>query len=41
MAVMEEIVPVRTQHSKLTGAWCTELGGLNEVNFLWEYGKNE
>lgn len=38
MGVMEDLMPVRTVFSKLNGCWYTELGGLNEVNFLWEYG---
>lgn len=37
MGVMEDLMPVRTVFSKLNGCWYTELGGLNEVNFLWEY----
>ena len=30
---------LRTAHSKLLGYWTTELGGLNEVVHLWEYGQ--
>ena len=30
---------LRTAHSKLIGYWTTELGGLNEVVHLWEYGR--
>ena len=39
VGVMEELVAIRVKHSKLTGAWFTELGALNEVNFIWEYGE--
>ena len=38
MGVMEELLPFREKYSKLNGCWYTELGGLNEVNFLWEFG---
>lgn len=29
---------LRTAHSKLVGFWTSEIGGLNEVVHLWEYG---
>ena len=38
LKVMEENIGLRTAHSKLVGFWITELGGINEVNHLWEYG---
>ena len=38
VGVMEELLPVRAEFSKLNGYWYTELGGLNEINFLWEFG---
>lgn len=38
MCALEEVLPVRTGFSKLNGYWYTELGGLNEINFLWEFG---
>ena len=39
VGVMEDLVAVRTRHSRMIGCWFTELGGLNEANFIWEYGK--
>jgi hypothetical protein len=30
---------LRTSQSKLIGYWTSELGGLNEVVHIWEYGK--
>lgn len=38
LKVMEENIGLRTAHSKLLGFWITDLGGINEVNHLWEYG---
>ena len=38
LKLMEENIDLRTAHSKLLGFWITELGGINEVNHLWEYG---
>ena len=38
MKLMEENIGLRTAHSKLVGFWITDLGGINEVNHLWEYG---
>ena len=32
-------IHVRTAHSKLLGIWTTEMGGMNELIHLWEYGK--
>ncbi len=29
---------LRTAHSKLIGYWNTDLGGVNEVVHIWEYG---
>ena len=34
-----ENLHLRLAHSRLIGYWTTELGGLNEVVHLWEYGK--
>ena len=31
---------LRTEVSKLHGYWTAELGGLNQVVHIWEYGKN-
>ena len=31
---------LRTTHSILHGYWTVELGGVNQVVHLWEYGKN-
>ena len=30
---------IRTQFSKLHGYWTAELGGINQVVHIWEYGK--
>ena len=30
---------LRTSHSVLHGYWTVELGGVNQVVHLWEYGK--
>lgn len=38
LKLMEENIGLRTAHSKLVGFWITELGAINEVNHLWEYG---
>lgn len=38
LKLMEENIGLRTAHSKLVGFWITDLGGINEVNHLWEYG---
>ena len=35
-----ENLHMRTAHSKLIGFWTSELGGLNEVLHLWEYGRD-
>ena len=32
---------LRTKESKLVGYWTSELGGLNEVVHIWEYGNFE
>jgi hypothetical protein len=34
-----DVGPLRSSFSKLNGYWYTELGGLNEIHSLWEYGK--
>ena len=39
MKIMEENIQLRTAHSKMLGFWMTDLGGINEVNHLWEYGR--
>ena len=40
MKIMEDnILPYRQKFSKMSGCWVTELGGMNEMNFLWEFGK--
>ncbi|XP_023230946.1 protein NipSnap homolog 3B-like [Centruroides sculpturatus] len=33
----EELMHLRTSHSKLAGFWTSELGGMNEVVHIWEY----
>jgi len=38
MALSKEKMHLRTNHSVLLGYWTTELGGLNQVVHLWEYG---
>ena len=38
LKIMEENIHLRTAHSKLTGFWISDLGGINEVNHIWEYG---
>ena len=38
MKVMEKVLPKRIKASKMNGFWYTELGGLNEAMYLWEYG---
>lgn len=40
MKIMEENIQLRTAHSKMLGFWMTDLGGINEVNHLWEYGRD-
>ena len=40
MKIMEDNIGLRTAHSKLVGFWSTDLGGINEVNHLWEYGSD-
>ena len=32
---------IRTQASKLNGYWSTELGGINQVVHIWEYGNSQ
>ena len=39
LKLTEEKIHLRTAHSKIIGYWSTELGGLNEVVHIWEYGK--
>ena len=36
--LMQEGYMLRTAHSKLIGYWNTDLGGVNEVVHIWEYG---
>ncbi len=36
--IMQEGYMLRTAHSKLIGYWNTDLGGVNEVVHIWEYG---
>ncbi len=38
MKIAEELLPFRQKFSKMNGFWYTELGALNEMNFLWEFG---
>lgn len=40
MKIIENNIYIRTAHSKLVGFWITELGGINEVHHLWEFGKS-
>ena len=39
MKIVDELIPIRAKFSKLNGYWYTELGGLNEITFLWEFGR--
>ena len=39
MQIIENNIHIRTAHSKLVGFWITEMGGINEVYHLWEFGK--
>ena len=41
MNMMEENIHLRTAHSRLLGFWVSDLGGINEVNHLWEYSKSD
>ena len=34
-----EWMHLRTAHSKLIGYWTSEIGGINDVVHIWEYGK--
>ena len=38
LKLTNEQLHIRMAHSKLIGYWTTELGGLNEVVHIWEYG---
>ena len=38
MNLTSEEFHLRTSQSKLTGYWTTELGGINQVVHIWEYG---
>ena len=40
MKIIESNIHIRTAHSKLVGFWITEMGGINEVYHLWEFGKS-
>lgn len=40
LKLSNEQLHMRTAKSKLIGYWTTELGGLNEVVHLWEYGRD-
>ena len=33
-----DCIHLRTAHSRLIGYWTAELGALNEVMHIWEYG---
>ena len=39
LALSKDKFHLRTSHSVLLGYWTTELGGLNQVVHLWEYGR--
>lgn len=39
LALTAEKFHLRTSHSILHGYWTVELGGVNQVVHLWEYGK--
>ena len=38
LSLSAEKFHLRTSHSVLLGYWTTELGGLNQVVHLWQYG---
>ena len=38
LKMSNEHMNLRMAHSKLIGYWTCELGGLNEVVHIWEYG---
>jgi hypothetical protein len=38
LSLTQEHLHLRTAHSKLLGYWTSELGGLNEIFHIWEYG---
>jgi hypothetical protein len=38
LKLTQEKIALRTAHSKLAGYWTAELGGLNQVVHMWEYG---
>ena len=40
LALTAEKFHLRTIHSVLHGYWTVELGGVNQVVHLWEYGKS-
>ena len=37
----EKYEEVMTPHGKLVGYWASNMGSLNEVQHLWEYGERE
>ncbi len=39
LKLTNENIGMRTKYSKLLGYWATELGGINEVVHIWEYGR--
>jgi hypothetical protein len=39
LALSNEKMHLRTNYSSLIGYWTTELGGINQVVHLWEYGE--
>ena len=36
--LVTDCIHLRTAHSRLIGCWTVELGALNEVIHMWEYG---
>ena len=38
LKLANEYLHIRMAYSRLIGYWTTELGGLNEVITIWEYG---
>ncbi|XP_078608438.1 protein NipSnap homolog 3B-like [Branchiostoma floridae x Branchiostoma japonicum] len=41
MEILEEKVHLRKEMSKMVGFWTVDLGGLNQVVNMWEYGKQD
>jgi hypothetical protein len=38
MELSNQFMDIRMKHSKLIGYWLSEIGGINDVVHIWEYG---